>query len=524
MSMFSHFSLSKSQNKTAWLGMITIGILFGRWFALQQINAVSPDVASTYPTLFYSLTILKCLLTIIALNLFSQVCLTGLIHKSFKISQIVILYTPLLLVYLHVPLLWIAGLIITLHLSLAIRILSKSNAYQLLRQYQYDIGAICVYFIAHLLLTSRFSPLHWKNAILVAKGYNAEEIPVLAPIFKGYVLAKHFSFSFIDHSQWAGIMNPPGTLYSPLLQLITLVFDLPSVSYESFHVLMMATYFFLAIAGSFGIYLFLKYGARIHPLFAFFGGALFFFSGDPLLEGSFTSDGGIFLPAQVVFIYALLFIKLAFDKNSNYLAAWAGLTLAAQFFILAPHPESTIYALLFYTVFAGGMFLFTPAADKKKQIILVAISYLTYFLLSSYYVMPIIIDRLRGNMYVFAHVSDIGPTVLEYFYPYMHVLYVLIPISFAILWMQKKLTSVYLSCLLLILSLYGFLVLTANIAFTTKLVTIFHIGLHFWVAPRIGMYFCISAYLFIMIALNAVSDACIGFINRDLRAFKLLER
>ena len=192
-------------------------------------------------------------------------------------------------------------------------------------------------------------------ALLTAQGFNSEEIPVLAPSFKGFVLSKQFDFSNIDHAQWAGIMHPAATFQSPLIQLIAFIFDLPNASYEIFHILIMTVYFTCMILGAFGFYLFLKYAAKIPVLFAIFGGIVFCFSGAPLLMQTFTSDGGIFLPAQICFPYALLFISLAFEYKSNRLAAFAGLALATPFFLLTPHPEGTIYSVLFFGIYTIGL-------------------------------------------------------------------------------------------------------------------------------------------------------------------------
>ncbi len=115
------------------------------------------------------------------------------------------------------------------------------------------------------------------------------------PPFRGFLLAKQFHLVYIDHSQWAGIMHTPVSLMSTCLQLITLFFDLPSLSVESFHVVLSAIAFILVVLGSFGCYLFLRYAANISLPFAIFGGSLYFFSNDPHLERMFTSDAGIFL-------------------------------------------------------------------------------------------------------------------------------------------------------------------------------------------------------------------------------------
>ncbi len=482
-----------------------IGLGFGAWFADMQVRAVAEGALATYPLQYFLITVIKCYLTIVFFFVSSNLVLS-IISKNKTISSAVALtFLPLILVWVRVPLYWLVGSILLLQFLYLVTILQKQDYTRLINLYLVDGVVLLVLFVCHLFLTTSVSPLHWPMALLTAQGFNSQEIPVVAPIFKGFVLSKQFAFSNIDHAQWAAVMHPAVTFESPMLQFVTFILDLPSVSYEVFQKLIMATYFTSIIFGSFGFYLFLKYAGKIQTLLAFFGGYLFCFSGSPLFVQSFTSDGGIFLPALAVFPYALLFISLAFEKNNKVLAAWAGLALATQFFILAPHPEGTIYSIFIYGLYSLGLCLFTRQLWWAQGFKLVFIAGFTFLLLTAYHLIPIIVDRFNGDMYVFAHVSDIGANTMEYFIPYKRLIVIFAPVSFMLMFFYKKISPVYLSSSLVSICLLYLIILSTHQHFNEILINVFHIGIHIWVPSRIGVYFYISTFVVAIFGLNILN-------------------
>ncbi|HEX4046061.1 MAG TPA: hypothetical protein VHZ76_10405 [Gammaproteobacteria bacterium] len=502
-SLFFSYGFNKN-DLLAFMLISCIAIAFGYWFTTNQLNAVSPEAIYAYPTTYFILTTFKCYCTIIAFFTFSYMLLSRFTLLTIPILCIAATYLPLLLIYSHCALYWIAAFILGLQGCLIIAFARKKDYLTLVR-YLPDIAIFCTFFLLHFYLTSRFSPLHWDVAMLAGDGYYTEELPVLAPIFKGFVLAKQFAFSYIDHAQWAGVMNPPITLSSSLLQLLTFIFDLPSASYESFHTVLAAVHFIIMILGSFGFYLFLRYAAKIHILFAAFGGYLFFFSGVPLLGQMFIADGGVLLSSYAVFPYALLFISLAFEKLDYRFALWAGLALASQFFFYTPHPEGTIYSFLFFGLFSLGLVLFSKNAPLKKKIILASIAIGSFMLLSAYIFIPIVYDQFTGNMYVFAHTGDIQPTSLKDIVLYMIVLLSSLIILKLLPNRYQKIAPVYKSSIILSFSLLTLMLLTSQKAFSQLLVNVFHIGLHFWYPWRIGMYLALSSFIVFIFALDAIT-------------------
>jgi len=482
-------------------------LVFGWWFARMQVQVIAPQALEVYPLQYFLLTVLKCYLTIAVFFVSSTLLLSYISNNKITHAQVALSYLPLMLVYAHISIGWIVVFILAFHAGLIYSTLSRENYQYLSSRYSVDITVLLFLFICHLFLTTALSPLHWKVAMLTMDGFNGEEVPIVVPLFKGFVSAKQFSFSNVDHSQWAGMMHPAVSLTSPLLQLIAFIWDVPSVSYQAFHVLVNTIYFILIVLGAFGFYLFLKYAAKLHLLFAVLGGFLFYFSGAPLLHLSFHADAGIFISAQSCFPYALLFISLAFERNNWRFSALAGLSMAAQFFFFAPHPEATIYLFLFYSIYTFGLFVFSRNLPWKNKFYLGAISYLSFLALSAFYLTPIMVDRLMGNMYAFAHVRDITFTYMKFFVSYIRLIIIFAPLSFVLLYLYKRLSPVYLSSLLLAICLAILVSLTTYQPFNVGLVHLLNLGLHIWVPTRPGVYLYVVSFIVALIGLDILTHA-----------------
>ncbi len=479
-----------------------IAIIVGCWFSHEQIYAVSASGAQYYPITYYYLTIFKSYLTIVCIYLATYLLLRTITNDRISLLQLALCFIPLILIPFGFSILSACTLISLIILISFYKIDGLKSIGRHFISYRTDYIAFMIITVLNLLLTSRFSPLFWGNAILAEKGYNSEEVAVLAPIFKGYLLAKQYSFSFLDHAQWAGIMHPPGNLNSPLLQLLVLTFDLPSVSYYDFHALILLLFLALGIFGSMGTYLLLKYSYKVTFLFSLFGGLLFFFGGAPLMDGSFATDAGIFLPPQALFPWVLLMANASYMKRSLKFAVYVGVFLAAQFFILTPHPEGTIYMMGSYLLYSAVMSTFSADIKVKTRILLFLIPLITFFLLSLFYLAPVLYDRFTGDMYVFAHTGDVTASNLRYIKRYLLLAIISIPYTAYIFSLEKRITPQYLSLVVLCVSLVAFTLLTMNVNFSLWLIAVMHIGLHFWVPTRLGLYLIFTVILLTVIALD----------------------
>jgi hypothetical protein len=414
---------------------------------------------------------------------------------------------------LTVPISLIVAGIITIQLVALFTILTKADYYRLFYRYGQDTAVLTILFLLHLFITSSLSPLHWKMAILTFHSLSSAQVFPVASIFDEYVLAKQFSFSNVDHAQWAALMNPPGTLNSPFMQLLVFILNLPSISFEVYHKVIMLINFILVVLGSFGFYLFLRYAAKLTLLFSLFGGCLFFFSGTPFIEQMYLVDAGIFISSYAAFPYALLFLTLAFKHQDLRWACWAGIALATPFFFMAPHPEGIIYSCSFYGVYAIGLCIFANNLNLSSRLKLASVSIFSFLVLSLFTLLPIGLDCLRGNMYVIGHVGDIVAAPLEDCKIYIKLLCCSILISLTLLKINKRMSTTYLSALFLsIVMLLGIYLIT-KVDLQKALTQILHTNIHFSVIWRIGMYFFLSVTIIALFALQEITTLCYNLLT-----------
>lgn len=504
----------------------TLAIAFGYWFGWHQINAVANDAFLTYPAQYFFITIAKCCLTIFAFFTFSHLVLSHLTLGKVKSTYLALSFLPLALIYLNYSLFSITLAILVLQFGLILLNLNLTDYKRLSSQYLTDFSVLVIFFLLHTFLSKPFSPLHWDIALVSGDGTFTEEIPVLSPLFRGFLLAKQFSFSYVDHSQWAGIMNPAITLASPLMQLIVFIFDIPSIDMKAFHSVLAAIFFSLLVLGSFGFYLFLKYAAKLSFLFAVFGGFLFCFSGAPFFVWMFYADGGVLLSSYVVFVYALLAITLAFEKNSLFYAIWAGVALASQFFILTPHPEGVIYSFGFYIVYTSALVYYSKQSDRKNLLLLSSASVITFLLLSAYSIVPILYDKFIGNMYVFAHTGDIkhGRLADIKFYFFLFIASLLVS-RFMFRHSRFRMDNEAIFSRVYSASVFtaGLIIFMMGLTWITTVARFLahklHVGIHFWYIFRPGMYYSLFVYVIFLFILEAAANACTQlFLNKTIRS------
>ncbi len=498
-------------NLYAFLSIFLIASAYGYWFASNQLQAISSDaILSMYPKKYFIISVFRCSLSIIALFVISAVALTSISRGKLNYFVVALTYTPLVLVYFNYSMYWIVCGIIFLQFILLISTFRSNDYRWLFSTCLVDLTILCVIFLLHLFITTGFSPLYWNVSWHTSAG--AEEIPMVASIFKGFVHTKQFAFSTMDYSEWAGVLNPPITLNSPFLEMLTFIFDLPSISIEAFHIVLLAVDFTLIIIGSFGFYLFLKYAFKLRSVFACIGGCLFFFS--PFMATMMTEDGGIFLSSYAIFPYALLLISLAFEKNNYSLAIWAGVAIAAQFFFASPHPEGVIYSLLFYGVFTAGLFLLAKHLTWRSKIMLSITSVFVFFMLAAFVVLPILVDQFNGNMHAYAHMKDMQPISFRSFGAYGILLVIYSLISVALLKKQHRITDVHISSMILALFLLLLMVLTTQVRFNNILINFLHIGLNVGHAWRIGIFFCMMVFVMAIISMDTLTQECLAVISR----------
>jgi hypothetical protein len=481
--------------------ILTTGLLFGYWFASNQVAAVAMGMGGVdYPSRFFLLTVLRCTLVILVFFSVTNLVLTSLTRGLIKSIFVALGFLPLLGVFANIPLSEILYTILALQSFLVLIIWQKQDYKAFFANKFVDVLVLLALFSLHYFIT------------LGANGTLAGEIPLATPILKSFVLAKQFNFSTLDFANWAGLMNASNTLNSPLLQLLTLIFDLPSVSVEAFHNVFYVTYFILVMLGSYGVYAFLKYAAKVNIVFAFFGGLLFSFSGTPFIDQILQGDAGIFISPAMVFPYAMLALALAFEKRSYALALASGIALGAQYFLLTPPPEVTLYSLLFFEIFTLGLYLFHKSLPRHLRRGLALTSLAAFFTLAAYSLLPIVV----GSMPAFTNISDTLP--LEFhFVDDFKLLYIFLPVSIILLLLQERLTPLYKSIILFTVFIAAWVKVLASPAVNFFLVNNLPHALHYDVSHKLGIILSLSVFLLAMIALDAMARSYVILINQVMR-------
>lgn len=484
------------------LGCVIIFVLFGRWFAIEQINHVAPAVANSYPTLFYYCTILKVGLFVFVLLAAWQQLINGICQQSFDSLSLFYLALPLLVVYLSISL-----AVITI-IMLCISFMQCVMRYKIIKQSAYShrfdlfsliISALWVAFFKPL---SLFSPLQLSNALL---NFPLEEIPVISPLYKSYIWAKQYSFSMVDYAHFGAIMHTAAEFASPVMQLLALILNYPSIDVMGFHQLLLVIVYVLAVAGSFGFYLYLRYSLTITPWIALVGSLLFIY-GNFAISPTVQMDSILFLTSYLLLPYPLLLFSSALKHGSYHRAALTGLMLALPFFILNTHPEMTIYAGLLFGVVAGWQAIFgNNGCSRLRAIGLLVICLIAYVLIILYRIGPLIWDIKTGYMSVMGHsVSLLALANVKR--PSLFLLAIVIPILAIDAWRQR---SVKLGAWLMIAFLiYGLFIFKSITTFIPSLAFLSTFNIHlnlpsFW---RLQLLYNLALLVLAVYAINCLYE------------------
>jgi len=137
---------------------------------------------------------------------------------------------------------------------------------------------------------------------------------------------------------------------SELSSLIVLLFDLPLVDIFSKYTSLKFLYLSFYIFGTFGAYLFFRYGLKLSNFISTLGGLGFFWGNSPFL----SILGGEYTHMVVQFMFfpwVLLFIKLAYSYNKPGLSCLAGLIASLSEYAMSSHPESDFLYFIFCNLY-----------------------------------------------------------------------------------------------------------------------------------------------------------------------------
>ena len=132
--------------------------------------------------------------------------------------------------------------------------------------------------------------------------------------------------------------------------LIVLIFDLPIIDvlgkYASIKFLYLGFYLF----GTFGTYLFFRYGLKLSTLIATIGG-LGFFWGNSAYLSFMTGEFPLHMVQFIFFPWVLLIIKLAHSLNKPALSCLAGLVASLSEYAMSSHPECDFIYFVFCNLY-----------------------------------------------------------------------------------------------------------------------------------------------------------------------------
>ncbi|HEY59168.1 MAG TPA: hypothetical protein G4N92_00550, partial [Anaerolineae bacterium] len=389
--------------------LFIISIVVGIWFQYQQLSFVSPDLMSLYPkirllepifTVFLAQLMVWALWGILTNQVFAEnnrFQIAKYDAYSFLAFTLMVIGLPsqtALLIFFISKCCILIYLIITRKISVEIKPLFWKH-----------IAAILIISLFLFLFNTLISPISWHNPLLT---YNPDSpggvVIVSTPLFKSqYVNAKLFNFSGFDPTYWGSGNFNPTSLNSSLVSWLSFALNLPSIDVIAFHKLILAIIFASFLLGSFGFYFFLSSALKISFPFALLGGILFTFS-NHFLGRELHYEYPSFLTSYFVLPYGLLFLRLAFKRSDIILALISGLVMALPFYFLAPHPESMIHSMVFFTAYAVWLLLF--GRDQKTFLLSFALCLASagiFLLCSLGYLTPVFMKIISGETFLFGH-------------------------------------------------------------------------------------------------------------------------
>lgn len=471
------------------------------WFLCQD------DPSCSYPSSIFLVTLAKSFFTAALFCMVWQKIINFFIAEKISPYFFTIIFSPIILLFFGFKIL----VVLQAMVALSMLLIAFSNRIKINYNYLSDAIFFLLIFCALGIFCEIFSPFYERDQILTAKDqfYYLPQLSVVGSLIKGFIWVKYFSFSHIDYSQWAGIMNTFQA--SPLLQITTLVLDLPSVDINSFYKVLYSIIFVLCLIGSFGFYLLLYRGLGLNRGLALFGGIAYIIC-NPAFFINISLDGHFFISSYCLLPLALFFLIISLKKNSDFYALLAGVTLFSQFIFLAPHPEGTIYTAATYAVigFFYAAFQKDLALNFKRRFVLFSLSILSFGLFSLIYFAPLLNDILRGVTHIYGHAPRFSPLPdFDEMEPYAEFAQIGIYITFYRLIIKKKFDSfiwgtIFLSIFLILI------LLTGQNGFISKIIPLNVISYHRIYVILVAMSLVIGLY-----GINSV----IKFIADDIPIF-----
>ena len=322
---------------------------FGLWFKIKQISIASEKILGLYPLAGYAVSSLKTLFIFSSLWL----GLSLLISKVRDDQGGTALARNLFLCSLP----FCAFLLSSINASLSVQILLFVLfcgilillSFQNTSFWKFAKEPVCVlafYLLCFFLILRSYSPLY-HNTFWDTWGRN----DFLINLEQQWENAKAYDFlgNFTQSGALGG--HTQGVyMISELSALIILIFDLPIIDLLGKFTSVKFLYLGFYIFGTFGTYLFFRYGLKLSTLISTLGGLGFFWGNSPYLS-FMAGEFPIHMVQFTFFPWILLFIKLAYSFNRPALSCLAGLVASLSEYAMSSHPESDFIYFIFCNLY-----------------------------------------------------------------------------------------------------------------------------------------------------------------------------
>ena len=383
-----------------WATVLALCAAFSAWFVCRQTAAVGTAFAHLVPFQEYLASGVDTFLVMGALYLAMPLCRPEPPGRfpipkvaGFAVSVALAVFSSLL-----------AGVVAYTAFAAAFWLRGKSHIprgefRRLLVEYAVPFVVIAAGFT---IVLPSVSPLYAYHA--ASRAYETYQSSAGLAI-RNYVAAHYFSFSAFSHTFWGMIQDPAAPLTSLLVASVGVldVFSLWEAS--AFFKLMSLIYFSLYVFAAYFVFLMLReFGVRWSVALA---SAMILIAGNRFYLNLVIQDMG-WIGASVAALTASLWLLVVAQRQDSFVVgAWSGLALAAQFYILAPHPEMVIYGVVMYIVVALSFVMIQQASNRLRAFSICVGSGVVFTLVSLAHLVPIVSQLVTGSTIVHGEATTV---------------------------------------------------------------------------------------------------------------------
>ena len=340
-------------NKKLVLSSLTVILLsslsFGLWFKVKQVSIASDKIIGLYPLTGYAVSSLKTLFIFsilwLVLTLFNSLIRNDL-GRADLARNIFLCSLPFSVFFLS----WV-----NISISMQVFLFSfvcgtllffnfqKTSFWTVIKK---PVYVLIFYLLCFFLILESYSPLY-HNTFWDTWGRN----DYLINLEQQWENAKAYDF-IANFTQSGALGGHPQGIYiiSELSSFIILIFDLPIIDLLGKFASVKFLYLGFYIFGTFGTYLFFRYGLKLPALISTIGG-LGFFWGNASYLAHMTGEFPFSLVPFTFFPWVMLFIKLAYSFNRPILSCLAGLVASLSEYAMSSHPEADVVNFIFCNIY-----------------------------------------------------------------------------------------------------------------------------------------------------------------------------